>query len=250
MKRLVRFRFPSRTMAALLLFPLAPIVCRADMLLPIDIGVPNIQGFNGTLSYDATTGIFHSDILPLIFVAPNLPNNPNGFVFFDFFPPAPTPTLSIDLVVNPDGTFNSNGAGISVTGALDLDGDGTDDVAGTLLTGNIIAFGSDPPGPPTVSFNGLFLITGGLLTQDVPLSGGGTYPAPFSVGALGGFLLNAEDVPSTGTLGDFSSSFADDSVKATVGLATPEPVSAILALIGVACAGATLGWRRKRPVPA
>jgi len=229
-----------RTMAASLLLLLAPLVCRADSL-SVTVGPPTILGFNGSLSYDATSGIFHSDLQGLAFIAPNVPNG-SGFAFFDPFPGA----LSVDLVLNPNGSFNRNGAGISVTGGLDLTGPGSSDVNGSLLTGNIISFGSGTPGPPTVSFDGLFVITGGLLTQDVPLSGGGTYPAAFPVGALGGFILDAESVTG-GTLGDFSSSFSSDSVKGIEGLATPEPVSAILALVGVAGAGVIFGWRRKRP---
>src|SRR5262249_50143663 len=74
-------------------------------------------------------------------------------------------------------------------------------------------------------------IAGGLLTQPIPLSGGGTLPALFSVGDPGVFFLDAENV-TAGTLGDFTASFASTNVKSEVVAAVPEPPAWLLLLLG------------------
>jgi hypothetical protein len=145
-------------------------------------------------------------------------------------------TLSFGLTVDRNGNFVSNGTGVALTGGVDIDGDGTDDASGTLLTGAITAFGAGPAGPPTVGFNGLFRVTGGLLTSPVILSDGGKLPAQFPIGSVGGFIVFAEDVTS-GILGDFAASFASDRVKPNLGLAIPEPGSLMLALAGTVALG-------------
>jgi hypothetical protein len=213
----------------------------ADLLpiVPIPSG-PSILSFAGTLQYDSGTGNFHSETVPLSLSGGG---TPNGLALFS------GDTTTIDLFVDPSGNFLSSGLGVRVTGGLDLDGDGTIDVTGTdanpLLFGKITAFGADPAGPPTRAFDGLFDIQGGLLTQPVALSGGGTASVGFMQGNTGGFFLFAESV-TTGTLGDFSQSFASDSVKSEVFTPVPEPATATLGLVGF---GALLGWiacRRSR----
>jgi hypothetical protein len=234
--------------AGLLLLLITPI-CRASGPLNIDFdpNAPIILSIGGTLSYDAGSGKFHSESDALTY---NSNNVPNGFATFTGTNP-PNKVI-IDLNVNPDGSFNSNGTGIVITGSLDLDGDGTVDVSGgksnPLLFGSITNFGSDPAGPPTVTFQGLFSIDGGQLTQDIPLSGGGSVFGGFPKGGIGAFILFAENVTS-GTLGDFSSSFSSNSVKDNEGVFIPEPATAALGLVGAAMLG-LFGRVLRRPKPA
>jgi hypothetical protein len=216
---------------------------RADPLLQISLAdSPTIQSFDGTLTYNATTGEFRADTIPLIINSNNLP--PGGG-FFDLSMPG---SATFDFFVNKSGHLLSNGIGYSLTGSVDLDGDGTNDVSGTLLTGTVVAFGSDPAGPPTRTFDGLFRITGGQLTSSmIPVSGGGTVDVGFRVGQLGGFFLFAEHVPPQGgTLANYNANFASDTVKDLEGVAVPAPPAVVLALLG---AGLLVAARRGRRPP-
>jgi hypothetical protein len=232
----------SRSFSTLRVYPvvcallLAAAPSRAD-LIPItpDPNGPTIQGVFGTLSYsyDAGTGEFQSQTIPTALGAASLPDP--MFALFDFIIPG---TTTIDLFVNADGSFNSNGSGLSISGGSLTLPDGTM-VSGPFLTGTITAFGADPPGPATRNFDGLFQVTGGSLTAPIALNSGGSLPALFTVGQTGGFFVSAEDVTS-GTLGDFTSSFSSDSVKDEEGaLIVPEPSSLFVGLAGT---GLVLGW--------
>jgi hypothetical protein len=240
-----RLRSAGWALAALCAL-LLPAPGRAGFLpVTLDDNGPTILSAwpDGTLSYNATTLRFHSDSLPLVISR----INPPLFGLFD------SGNVSIDLLVDHNGNFISNGTGFALTGGVDLDGDGIDDASGTLLTGTITAFGlGTPPGPPTVDFDGKFVITGGQFTQPIPLSGGGTEPPLFSVGQTGGFILSAESVTS-GTLGNFNSSFSSDTGKDLEGplaASVPQPAAISLGLLGV---GVVLGWaalRRRSPLAA
>jgi hypothetical protein len=213
---------------ALLLF--APPGRAGLVPVTLDPNGPVVTSFDGSLSYTfngSTGGHFHSDTTPLILTGDFLGNNS---AFFD------SSSVSIDLNVTKTGSLVGTGT-FQLTGAVDLNGDHIDDATGTLLTGTITAFGANQ-GPPTDPFDGVFQITGGLLTAPVSLSGGGTQAPGFRIGQAGGFFLFAEDV-TQGTLGDFSHSFASDSTKSQVGVVIPEPATAVLGLL----AGALLGCR-------
>jgi hypothetical protein len=191
---------------------------------------PAIEADFANLSYNASTKVFDVSV-----------NDPNLLTYFTqqffplggFFDPAVPASLDINLLVDNNGNFKANGLGITLTGAIDVDGDGIDDVSGTLLNGTVTAFGSQTAGPPTRSFDGLFDITGGLLSQTIDLSTGGTLFGGFPVGATGGFLLAAENVTS-GILGNFAASFSSDSVKVDpISTVVPEPGGLVLVLSGI-----------------
>ena len=243
-----------------LLLPAAP--GRADPLLNITLAdSPTVQSIPGTpigftsggITYNATTGEFRSDTIPVVVNANTLPM---GFGLFDLSLPG---AATIDLFVNKNGSFVSSGLGYRLTGSVDLDGDGTNDVTGTnanpLLFGPVVAFGGDqfesnPPGIPTITFDGMFVIQGGLLTQPVMLSGGGSVSVGFMVGQRGGFFLDAENqsspTPPPFVLGNFMTNFASDTVKDLEGVAIPAPPSAVLAVLG---AGLLALSRRGRRLP-
>jgi hypothetical protein len=201
-------------------------------LVPIPNG-PSILSFAGTLQYDSGTGRSHSETVPLSLSGGGMPN---GIAL------SSRGTTSIDLFVDPRGSFLSRGVGVQITGGLDLAGAGTIDVTRTdanpLVLRKSTAFGADPTGPPTRGFDGLFDIQEGLLMQPVPLSGSGTAPVGFKQGSTGGFFLFAESV-TAGALGDLTQSFASDSVKSEVFAAVPEPATATLGLVRV---GALMSW--------
>ena len=220
--------------------------CRAGLLpITFEPGGPTVSGANGSLTYNASTDVFHASVVEpandpnfnsLIFVPAGQPGN---LVFLDPF--NGTASLTIDLKVDNNGNFLANGAGVTLIGGLDIDGDGRDDASGTLLTGTITAFGAGAAAPPTVPFNGLFTVTGGLLSAPITLSSGGTLPTQFAVGSLAGFTLEAENVTS-GILGNFSQNFSSTLVKPGIGL-IPEPGSLTLALSAIATLGGFAGLR-------
>jgi hypothetical protein len=189
---------------------------------------------SGSLTYNATTGDFNAtttnpDALTLV-----TPAYPNGGAFDHSISAA----LTFDVHLDANGNIVAGGTGFSLTGAVDIDGDKHDDPSGTttpqtLLTGTITAFGTNGPGPPTVTFNGLFQVTGGLLSGPLTLSGGASIPALFPVGSIDGFMLSSEQVTS-GILGDFTSDFSSNKVKSYAGVVTPEPGGLLLVLSGAA----------------
>jgi hypothetical protein len=236
----------SRSFSSLRIYPvlcallLACGSSRAGGLIPItlDPNGPTIQGLiGGTLSYNASTGEFLSQTIPTVLSAGSLPPPPP--TLFDF-----TGTTSIDLFVNTDGSFRGNGSGLSISGGTLTLGDGTT-VTGPFLTGTITAFGAQPAGPPTLVFDGLFQVTGGSLTAPIALNGGGNLPAVFTVGQTAGFIVNAENVTS-GTLGDFMSSFSSNSVKDVEGAIVPEPWSVFQGLTGIGLVWAARQRARRR----
>lgn len=215
---------------------LAPSTGRAD-LLPVNFlpGAPVVSGSNGGLSYNALTEDFHVTLTgpSLIYAAP--------FVLPRGFAPISSGSLALDLMVDHNGAFVTNGTGLRLTGTVNVNGAV---FTGTLLTGTITDFGSEAAGPPTRTFDGLFTITGGTLTATEAGSGGKPVFGGFPAGGPGGFILSAENVTS-GTLGDFTRDFSSSSVKPEVGVATPEPSSWVLLLTSALMLGA---WqlRRKR----
>jgi hypothetical protein len=232
---------------------LAGIVCAAGLLLlgparlchggsllnfQLDPNSPVISGFNGSLRYNATTGELVAIVDPLIFTSPNPPGG--GYARFR------GGTETIDLFVNPDGTFRRDGTGMQLNGSLSIGGT---IISGTLLTGEITAFGADPPGSLPFTANLLFKPEGGLLTQPIPLAGGGILPIQFPLGgAEGGIDLFAEK-RIRGVPGDFTRDFDLSKLKKLEGLTlVPEPASWVLGTIGLVVLS-TFVLIRKKSLP-
>jgi hypothetical protein len=183
---------------------------------------PVILATDGSVTYDASTEALSVQATGLFFLSNYLPfGNPQVPITDD--------GATLSLTVNSSGQIVGTGT-IAMNGAIDFDQDGTNDVSGSLLTGSITAFSSAGAGPAPWDFNGLFNITGGLLTQaSIPLSGGGVFTDLYQVGALAQFNLEIEQQVS-GILGDFLADFSGVTVKGLVA-SVPEPGTLTLSLI-------------------
>jgi hypothetical protein len=212
-----------------------PSSCRAD-LIPFNFlpGGPTFTSAAGTLTYNATTGEYQVSSPALTLNASYLPR---GFATIT------GGTISTDLFVDQNGNFASNGTGLVITGTVTVNGKviSGPTAADPLLRGTITAFGSQAPGPPTLTMNSLFRVSGGELT--VP----GTSPNPsiavFPLNSPGGIIINAENVTS-GILGNYSQNFSSSSAKLTPGsIPVPEPGAWALGLLATA---GVVGWSRLR----
>jgi hypothetical protein len=221
-----QFHCCARVGFAIALLAFSHSACWAGSLVNFQFaaGGPVVQAQSGVLIYNSATGAFGSSSDAVAMTADALAPFGGPLAFFS------SGTMSISLTVDKSGNLVSGLPGFSLTGSIDLNGDGTDDVSGTLLRGRITSFGTAPAGPATWQYNGTFLIQGGLLTAPVALSGGGTVGPLFTLGSTGGFLGNVEDTIS-GTLGDFSQDFASDQDKPVAG-PLPEPATLVAGLIG------------------
>jgi hypothetical protein len=219
---------------------ITPSVCRAD-LLPVIFqpGAPIVGGSNGALTYNASTGDFNLTVsAPTLTYAGPFVNPPPG----NNFALIASPKLIIDLKVNTSGNFVANGTGVLLTGTVSFKDQfgGTVTFSGTtsanpLLSGTVTNFGAQAVGPPSLSFDGYYNVTGGALTQTRTDSMGNPIFGGFPLGGgTGGFLIDAENVTG-GTLGDFTHNFSSSNVKPEVGTVTPAPPSLTLALAGVLC---------------
>lgn len=221
---------PGVLLAALLSLA-APDARAGSLNFNFDPNGPSLFAGSGTLSYNAATGEFQSTTTPLFYSSSKLSGSP--FFFSN------SQQLGIDLFVNSNGSFNKNGTGIDLSGTLTIGGTA---ISGTLLTGTVTAFGADPAGPPSLTFDVLFTVTGGLLTMP-----NGSVPTQFTSGEAVGIELMAEDVTS-GTLGNFGANFASDSVRGSAGaLVVPVPEPSALALTAASAFGMLIlvsGFRR------
>jgi len=176
----------------------------------------------GTLNYDASADSLRVDAFPIALrldagSGPRFITPSDGTEFF-----------RIGAEVDATGTLVGGilGNDLAIFGAVDLDGNGSNDAEGALLTGEIIAFGHQNVGA-TDFYDFQFIITGGELAE---LLGG--------VEGLVGVALQSENSTFTGS---FETSF-DGRAKGTLGV-VPEPTT--LLLLGSGVLGLTLKGRRR-----
>jgi hypothetical protein len=185
-----------------------------------------ILATDGSVSYDQGTGNFSVTATGLFLVSNGLPMGAPQV-------PIDGGSADLSLTVDQNGKLVSPGT-LSVTGAIDFDQDGTNDVSGTLVSATVNSFSPSGAGPAPWSFLGVFTFGGGGLTQSsIPLSGGGSFTDTFLLGGDGTFNLVVESQVS-GILGDFLQSFSGSTVKGLPVSPVPEPASSSLLIAGAA----------------
>ncbi len=157
----------------------------AVLNLPIDYPSITFDG-GGSMSYDPATHALHAQGTP--------------FAYRQSAAVPPVPILSgsvkLDILVDNTGALIGGVAGsdLVIQGQIDVDGDGTIDYSGTLLTGDVLEFGAFDSGT-TDQYAYRFAATGGALVaagyftgEDIGIqtnSGNSTYVGDWTV-AFGG----------------------------------------------------------------
>jgi hypothetical protein len=119
---------------------------------PVDFPVISYNS-GGSVSYDNVSDLLSVNATPLsIDTGSSLGSFSSG-------------TLAINIEVDGSGALVGGVAGddLVLTGDVDVDGDFSDDFSGTLLTGEIVAFGSQDSGGATDQYDFRFIVTGGAL---------------------------------------------------------------------------------------
>ena len=155
----------------------------------------------GSVTYDSTTDAFSVAATPL-----SIDSGAGSGLFF-------IGDLNINIEVDDTGALigGTSGDDLVITGDVDLDGDFIIDESGVLLTGEILAFGSEDSGGTTDLYDYRFQITGGLLTTNA------TIGADYAGKDLG--------VTTTSEVSDFAGDFTVDfsgNAKGDVGVIEPE----------------------------
>ena len=116
----------------------------------------NFSG-TGTTEFNANSGLFEVDSAPIALVLP-----PVTFISDADLEPK---NFEIKIKLDQNGNLlgGVNGADLIVEGAVDLDGNGTIDVNGVLLTGEIAQFGFRDTGTVTDLYDFVFTVSGGEL---------------------------------------------------------------------------------------
>lgn len=165
----------------------------------------------GSLNYEAASDTFTAEATPVSF-------QPS---FFGFASSITGPaSFDLEFKVDSNGDFAGGlpGDDFTLTGAIDIDFDGTADVSGVLLSGNVTQFGFSDGAPSTSdSYDMRLTVTGGELATAGVLSTGGVRPAYFG-GFDIGIAINSEFSDFTN---DFTIDFSGDT-KATLGPIEPD----------------------------
>jgi hypothetical protein len=119
---------------------------------PVDFPIIGYDS-GGTVAYDAASDMLSVSATPLTIDT----GSSSGFFF--------SGSLDIDIEVDGAGALVGGVAGddLVLSGDVDVDGDFTVDFSGTLLTGEVLAFGSQDSGGSTDLYDFRFMVTGGAL---------------------------------------------------------------------------------------
>ena len=141
---------------------LEPRVLMTSTLLGVSPSEPLFQYDNqGAVVYDAANDTFDVNATPLLF------RESSGS---SFVPVTGTANLEIHIEVDETGRLVGGVAGddLVVQGSVDVDGDAIADYTGTLLTGEILAFGAENTGATsgaTDQYDFRFQVTGGSMSS-------------------------------------------------------------------------------------
>ena len=192
-------------------------------LLGVDLSLPDItSNGTGTYSYSAATNLFSASATPLS-------------ITFDGVTPIPiygSRSYSVGFYVDESGNLYAGigGDDLVITGVIDVDGDAIPEYSGTLLTGEVTAFGWLNIPPTTFdAFDFTFDATGGLLSS-------------FYDPGIGGGDIMLSEVSSFA--GVFTTSFSGTKAKHDTAPLVPEPSSILL--LGMGLFGLRGAVRRKR----
>jgi hypothetical protein len=171
----------------------------------------------GVTSYDASSDAFLVNANPI--AARFVPGVAPIFITpFGEFPEAFVISIEVDQNGNLVGGFD--GDDLTVFGFLDVDADGTPDIGGPLLTGEVTGFGHQDNGA-TDLYDFTFLVTGGALAD-----------------LFGPQVAVSMQSEASTFAGSFVDSFGGRA-KGTLG-AVPEPTTLVLlgsGVLGIAMAG-------------
>jgi len=137
---------------------LSPLAANAELLgVNPDLPLMSISG-TGTTIYNSSSKHFEVNSLPIAFVEPPA-------TYIDELSPSQPASFSIAIKVDNDGNLVNGAAGhdLSVVGSVNLRGSQL--ITGTLLTGEIKAFGYKDTGTNNDLYDFVFTVTGGLLAD-------------------------------------------------------------------------------------
>ena len=205
---------------------LALVTGRADAaLLNLNMGLPDIHSNStGVYSYDAATDLFISSATPYYITFTG--------AFGDTINITGTRSYDVGFHVDTAGNFVSGIAGddLVVRGDIDVDGNGSVDLTGDLIRGEVTNFGWLDTGTPFDLFNFTFDFTGGALSSYYAASG----------------YKGADSMSSENSTfgGSFATNFSGTAVKHDTA-PVPEPSSLLLLGSGLLSV-ALLRVRRKK----
>lgn len=188
-------------------------------LLGNSLAVPLLSFDNGgSTGYDATSDLFSVNALPIALRLS--PGAPPAFITPNL--PAVGESFTIGITVDGGGNLVGGNPGddLSIIGFIDLDADGTPDVGGVLLTGEVTGFGYQNNGA-TDLFDFTFTVTGGALSP-----------------IFGSAVAVSMQSERSSFAGSFETNFSGGA-KGTLGV-IPEPTTTLLlgsGLVGLAMAG-------------
>ncbi|MCK6456589.1 MAG: hypothetical protein L6Q92_08685 [Phycisphaerae bacterium] len=118
---------------------------------------------NGATSYNAGSAIFTITASPIAIRFSNV--SPPRFVNPTGFPPSETLSINVELDAAGNLVGGIPGDDLLIVGQVDADGNGSIDYSGTLLTGEVDAFGFRDSGLTTDEYDFRFRVTGGSLAS-------------------------------------------------------------------------------------